>query len=29
MTYWLGYLSSQIGSLIGLLIILIKTYKEN
>ena len=29
MTYWLGYLSSQIGSLIGLIIILIKTYKEN
>lgn len=29
MTYWLGYISSQIGSLIGLLIILIKTYKEN
>ena len=28
MTYWLGYISSQIGSLIGLLIILIKTYKE-
>ena len=29
MTYWLGYISSQIGSLIGLLIILIKAYKEN
>ena len=29
MTYWLGYISSQIGSLIGLIIILINTYKEN
>lgn len=29
MTFWLGYISSQIGSLLGLLIILIKTYKEN
>ena len=29
MAFWLGYLSSQIGSLIGLIIILIKTYKEN
>lgn len=26
MTFWLGYISSQIGSLLGLLIVLTKLY---